>query len=112
MSYFNKRILDYLNLLVEKDYVNKIILVTFPHYNHLYEYNKKLKYNVNVSDVVDKIAQKNEKIYHLNFSKLIMSNKIKIKSSAYKDDKSHIKDEIYNNIFINSIKNKILENLN
>ena len=112
LSYFNKRILDYLNLLMEKDYVNKIILITFPHYNHLYEYNEKLKYNVNVSDIVEKIAQKNEKIYHLNFSKLIMNNEIKFESSAYKDDKSHIKDIYYNNIFINSIKNKILENLN
>jgi len=112
LSYFNKRLLDYLNLLMEKDYVNKIILITFPHYNHLYEYNEKLKYNVNVSDIVEKIAQKNEKIYHLNFSKLIMNNEIKFESSAYKDDKSHIKDIYYNNIFINSIKNKILENLN
>ena len=63
---------------------------------------------------MDEINFKNEKVLHLNFSKLINDKEITIdKDSFYKNDPySHLSDEFYANIFIKEILNKVGSLLN
>ena len=111
LAYFENRVKDYIKFLLEKKYVDKIIIVTFPHYNHLFEKNSNYIYNVDVSDVVEKLTNNQKKIYHLNFSRLIRDNKITINNNSYKNDKAHLKEKFYIEIFLKNLKKTILENL-
>ena len=97
-----------LAFLLKKKYVEKIIIVTFPHYNNLFENDPEKKYNINVSNIIDNLVKNQHKIYHLNFSKLINTKKISIDRKAYKNDKSHLKEKYYIEIFLKNIKKKIL----
>ena len=88
ISFFEDRIKDYINLLINKEYIEKIILVTFPHKEHLYNgydilNNKKNHYSINVSNIIEKIVKNEKKIYHLNFSKLIFERKIYLDNNAF-----------------------------
>ena len=110
ISYFEDRVKDYINLLLTKEYIEKIILVTFPHHNHIFGYidSKKEKkyYTVNISNIIEKIAQNNEQIYHLNFSQLIADGKINFeKNSYFGDPASHLKETDHANIFTQEIIN-------
>ena len=110
ISYFEDRVKDYINLLLTKEYIEKIILVTFPHHNHIFGYidSKKEKkyYTVNISNIIEKIAQNNEQIYHLNFSQLIADGKINFeKNSYFGDPSSHLKETDHANIFTQEIIN-------
>ena len=110
ISYFEDRVKDYINFLLTKEYIKKIILVTFPHHNHIFGYidSKKEKkyYTVNISNIIEKIAQNNEQIYHLNFSQLIADGKINFeKNSYFGDASSHLKETDHANIFTQEIIN-------
>ena len=76
ISFFEDRIKDYINLLINKEYIEKIILVTFPHHDHIFGYitskDEKKYYTTNVSNIIENIVKNKKKIYHLNFSKLIL----------------------------------------
>ena len=101
--YFESRVNEYIDYLVSKDYIERIIIVTFPHENHVY--NK--KYSYNVSDTVEKISLNKSKIYHLNFSKLISNKLINIEENIYtkNDPGSHLKPQHHKDIFIKNILN-------
>ena len=111
ISYFEDRVKDYINLLTNKEYIEKIILVTFPHHDHLFGYinekNEKKYYTTNVSNIIENIVKNEKKIYHLNFSKLILNKKIDLKSDAFKenDPGSHLKEEYHATIFTQEIIN-------
>ena len=110
ISYFEDRVKDYINFLLTKEYIKKIILVTFPHHNHIFGYidSKKEKkyYTVNISNIIEKIAQNNEQIYHLNFSQLIADGKINFEKNSYLGDPaSHLKETDHANIFTQEIIN-------
>ena len=109
LKYFENRINDYLNYLLDKEYIENIIIVTFPHYNHLYEERHEFKYNINVSNIIDKIIKNNNKVNHLNFSKLIKDKIFVLNKESYKNDKAHIKEKYYIEIFLKELKNKILD---
>ena len=111
LKYFEDRVNDYINFLLQKKYVEKIFIVTFPHYNHLYETDPTKKYNINVSNIIDDLVKNQNKIHHLNFSKLINNKKIIIDSKAYKNDKSHLKEKYYIEIFLKNIKKEVLNSL-
>ena len=74
ISYFEDRVKDYINLLMNKEYIEKIILVTFPHHDHIFGYitskDEKKYYTTNVSNIIENIVKNKKKIYHINFSKL------------------------------------------
>ena len=85
-------------------------MVTFPHHNHIFGYidSKKEKkyYTVNISNIIEKIAQNNEQIYHLNFSQLIADGKINFEKNSYLGDPaSHLKETDHANIFTQEIIN-------
>jgi len=58
LKYFENRVDNYIKFLLKKKYIEQIFIVTFPHYNHLYEKDFKKKYNVNVSNVIDNLIKK------------------------------------------------------
>ena len=112
ISFFEDRIKDYINLLINKEYIEKIILVTFPHKEHLYNgydilNNKKNHYFINVSNIIEKIVKNEKKIYHLNFSKLIFERKIHLDNNAFVlyDLASHLKEKYHATIFTQEIIN-------
>jgi len=103
--YFENRLKDYINLLKEKDYIEKIILVSFPHRNHKISKNDKNFYSLNVSNIIDDVLKNEEKIFHLNFSKLIDDKKIKFNQNFYiaDDPASHLIGKYHQKIFLNRI---------
>ena len=109
ISYFENRVKDYTNFLKNKPYIEKIILITFPHYGHTsgFETSEKerLYYSVNISDIVEDIVKKDKKIYHLNFTKLIADKKIKLEDNMFVpyDVGSHLRDEYLESIFLQEI---------
>ena len=112
ISFFEDRIKDYINLLINKEYIEKIILVTFPHKEHLYNgydilNNKKNHYSINVSNIIEKIVKNEKKIYHLNFSKLIFERKIHLDNNAFVlyDLASHLKEKHHATTFTQEIIN-------
>ena len=108
ISYFENRTKDYINLLINKEYIQKIILVTFPHRDHISKYSTlNNKYSVNVSSIVEKVVKNKKKISHLNFSKLIFDGYIYFESDPFlKDDPgSHLKEDYQANIFGKEIIN-------
>ena len=111
ISYFEDRVKDYINLLLAKEYIEKIILVTFPHHDHIFGYinskNEKNYYTVNVSNIIEKIANNYKKIYHLNFSQLISDGKINLENYSFveNDPSSHLKEDYQATIFTQEIIN-------
>ena len=109
--YFESRVNDYINFLLNKQYVEKIILVTFPHHDHLFGYTnlegKREYYKVNVSDIVEKKSKNNKKVYHLNFSKLISEGEINLDKNSFVDNDpgSHLKGEYHSTVFVQEIIN-------
>ena len=61
ISYFEDRVKDYINLLMNKEYIEKIILVTFPHHDHIFGYitskDEKKYYTTNVSNIIENIVK-------------------------------------------------------
>jgi|TARA_B100001079_G_scaffold250485_1_gene242055 hypothetical protein len=114
ISYFENRVKDYINLLLTKEYIEKIILVTFPHHDHIFGYitskNEKNYYSVNVSNIIEKIIKNNQKIYHLNFSQLISEGKINLEKNFFieNDEASHLKEEYHATIFTQKIINHFI----
>jgi hypothetical protein len=107
-DYFEKRLNDYLDFLKSRKYIEKIILVTFPHKNHFsYDISKNRKnyYSINVSNIVDKVLINDEKVYHLNFSRLIFDGEIKLLNNEFSDTDpaSHLKEEYHASIFTQGI---------
>ena len=113
ISYFEDRVRDYINLLISKQYIEKIILVTFPHYGHIFGHkileNEKKYYSINVSNIIEKIVKNKKKIHHLNFTKLISDGEIDFKNYPFlkNDPGSHLKDQYLANIFIQKIINAL-----
>ena len=96
-------------MLLTKKYIKKIILVTFPHHDHIYGYitstNEKKYYSINVSNIIENIVKDEKKIYHLNFSKLILNGKINLENNPFENDRAHLKDEYLIKIFAKNIIN-------
>lgn len=111
ISYFEDRVNDYIKFLLNKKYIEKIILVTFPHRDHLFGYTnakgKRKYYTVNVSDIVEKKSKYNKKVHHLNFSKLISEKQINLDKNSFVDNDpgSHLKGEYHSTIFVHEIIN-------
>ena len=110
IAYFENRVKDYINFLTSREYIEKIILVTFPHKNHFGYHiskNKKNYYSIDVSNIIEKVSKNEKKIYHLNFSKLIFDEKINLKNDEFSetDIASHLKYEYHANIFTQGIIN-------
>ena len=115
--YFQTKIKDYINLLLKKDYIDKIIFVTFPHRNHIFKANEleneKRPYLINVSSIIENIVKDEKKIKHLNFTNLVLNGKIKIEKDFFvkNDPASHLTEEAHANIFTKNIINVLKKNI-
>ena len=109
LVYFESILNDYINFLVKKDYLNKIIFVTFPHKNHMISSSNKEYYSVNISNILEKAIANKKKIYHLDFSKLFLEKKIQFNQNMYLDNDpgSHLKEKFHTEIFLEKIINEI-----
>ena len=115
IKYFQERVKDYLNLLLQDKKIEKIILITHPHIGHIYGYdtssNGKKYFKNDVSDFIEDVAKINKKIYYLNFSKLINDGKINFEQSPFEGTisgnqwDSHLIEEYQTNIFSKKIIN-------
>ena len=109
--YFENKVKNYINLLISKEYIDKIIIVTFPHRNNIFKHdnsgNEKKLYSINVSNIIEKIVKNEGKIYHLNFTKLILDGILNLEKDSFKknDPASHLTEEAHANIFTKSIIN-------
>ena len=113
INYFSDRIYEFINFLNNREYIEKIIFVTFPHKGHLFghvnEDNRKVYYEINVSNIINKIINNNNNIKHINFSELFFNKEIKLdeKSFIKNDPGSHLKEEYHANIFVKEIINEL-----
>ena len=111
-QYFQNRLKDYLNSILNDIKVEKIFIVTFPHRNNFFDTENKDFYKVNVADLVDEELNKlnNPKITHLNFYKLLNNNQ-KFNLEIYRegDPASHLNETPHNEIFISEILRNIGE---
>ena len=110
MYFYTYNILkEYVNFLANKDYIDKIIFVTFPHRNHMILESDKDYYSVNVSDIVSKAILNKKKIEHINFTKLMLEKKIKYNPDIYlvNDPASHLKEEYQSKLLLEKIIQEI-----
>jgi len=115
IDYFKKTLIDYTNYIKNNTDVEKIFLVTFPHKNHLPNlYESEKIYKNNVSKIVNDLYKNNKDIIHLNFTKLIIENDVKITTNDYikNDPLAHLTPQYYRNTFIKFLMNYIINNLN
>lgn len=97
---FTNSLERYLEFLNKEENIMKIIIVSFPHKNHL---NK--KYKVNVSEYINELLKKINinKIYHLNFSNHKFLNQINNNIYLSNDVASHLNEEYHSLLFTKNI---------
>ena len=102
---FQRSLREYLNYLSSEKKLNKILIVSFPHKNHLMNL-----YKVNISNYIDEVVNEvnDKRLYHLNFSNFNFP-KTEINEMFIEGDvASHLKDQYHTEIYLK----KILNNLN
>lgn len=114
IKYFRNSTKELIDLLNNDEQVNQILIVTFPHRNHLKHVsngNNYGDYNYSVEDAVDYYISNNnsEKIIHLNFNEYLNKNRhlISEKSFIPKDTASHLNENPHSEIFTKKIINEI-----
>ena len=113
LIYFENILKEYVNFLANRDYIDKIIFVTFPHKNHMILESDEDYYSVNVSDIVSKAILNKKKIEHINFTKLMLEKKIKYNPDIYlvNDPASHLKEEYQSKLLLEKIIQEIKNDL-
>ena len=99
-SNFKKSLKEYLKTLYHDKSIDKIYFVSFPHKNHLNNF-----YKVNVSNYIDDVISlsKDDRLVHINMSKMKF-NKSEIEKIYKKNDlASHLNDEYHTKLFMKNI---------
>jgi hypothetical protein len=114
IKYFRDTIKDLFENLINEDSIKNVMVVTFPHRNHLEHVSNENNYgdyNYSVEEAVDYyIANNNsKKINHLKFSKYFEKNLELISASSFipKDKASHLSEDFHSDVFIKEIINEI-----
>ena len=97
---FKTSLKEYLETLYLEKNIEEIYLVSFPHKKHLDN-----SYQINVSDYIDDVinSNKDDRLVHLNMSKLEF-DKLKIEKIYKKNDlASHLTDEYHTKLFMKNI---------
>lgn len=97
---FKKSLTEYLKYLKQEKKIEQIFIASFPHKNHLTK-----KYRVNVSDYIDEVlsTHKDDRIKHINMSKMNFKKNQIDKIYIKNDLASHLKSEFHTNIFLKNI---------
>jgi len=111
IKYFEKQLKNYLNYIISKKHIKKILLVTHFHKDYL---NRKQNINSNdfyISELVDTVLLKYPKIKHLNFSKIITNEEFELlkKESSWLKDKIHLNESLHTNYFMKKIDDQVYE---
>ena len=107
--YFAKSIEEYINKINQKNHIQKLILVTFPYKKHFEITSDGIShYEVNVSDIVDKVIKNYKNVEHINFSKILLNNKNFNYKNIWMNDGVHLKTNEHAHLFVQ----KILDELN
>ena len=103
-----------LNFIKTDNFVEKILIVTFPHRNHINNVTnlKNLEdFNIDVANIVNNYLSENQSdiIYHLNFSDLIKKEKVVLDDNDFipNDFGSHLIEDAHHSIFVSEIIKKI-----
>ena len=114
LNYFNNSISELLNFIKTDNFVEKILIVTFPHRNHINNVTnlKNLEdFNIDVGNIVNNYLSENQSdiIYHLNFSDLIKKEKVVLDDNDFipNDFGSHLIEDAHHSIFVSEIIKKI-----
>jgi len=114
IEYFRKSTKDLVDLLNNDEQINQILIVTFPHRNHLKNVsnaNNYGDYNYSVEEAVDHYIFNNvsKKITHLKFSEYLNEKTVLIneKSFILKDKTSHLTENSHSKIFTRKIIDEI-----
>ena len=114
LNYFNNSISELLNFIKTDNFVEKILIVTFPHRNHMNNITnlKNLEdFNIDVANIVNNYLSENQSdiIYHLNFSDLIKKEKVVLDDNDFipNDFGSHLIEDAHHSIFVSEIIKKI-----
>ena len=97
---FKESLKEYLETLYFEKNIEEIYLVSFPHEKHLNN-----SYQINVSNYIDDVinSNKDDRLVHLNMSKLEF-NKLKIENIFKKNDlASHLIDDYHTELFMKNI---------
>ncbi len=99
---------EYLKNLEEDIEIQKILLVSFPHYKHQIN-----EYEINVSNLIDELIENNsfKKTSHLNFNNYDFSD-LDIKNIYLNGDpSSHLNEKYHTELFIKNILNELQRKL-
>ena len=105
-DYFQKVLKEFFDYLEKENNLDKIIITTFPHKNHLNGL-----YKTNVSTIIDEtLKDYSDKFYHLDFTNNDINKKISEIVYVENDEASHLNPKFHHEIFIKGIINS-LDNL-
>ena len=94
---------EFFDYLEKENNIDKIIITTFPHKNHLNGL-----YKTNVSTIIDEtLKDYSDKFYHLNFTINDINKKINENIYVENDEASHLTPNFHYEIFIKSIINNL-----
>ena len=101
VDYFKNSLIEYFDKLKNEASIEKIFIITHPHYYQLVED----KYKINVSTIIDEILINYPNFEHINFSKKIYEKNL---LSYYKNksiwlDLGHLKEDALTNLFLKEI---------
>ena len=113
IKYFKDRLKDYLNKVNLKTHIKKIFVVTFPHRANLFPEKNSvgniIYYNVNISNLVEKVLNNYDNIEHINFTKEIIGQEEYIYDNAYIEFDPHLNEEFHHGLFTKTIINRLEE---
>ena len=102
-KYFKKTLIEFFNNLENQKNLEKIIITSFPHRNHI-----KNIYQNNVSFLIDDVLKDyGNKFFHLNFSNNSYNDFNLDQLYIVGDEASHLTPKYHNEIFIKEIIKKI-----
>jgi len=108
IKYFTKTIEEYIDKINQKKHIQKLILVTFPYRKHFeITSDRKSHYEVNVSDIVDKVIKNYKNVDHINFSKILLNNKNFNHENIWMKDGVHLKANEHAHLFVQKILNEL-----
>tara|TARA_B100000315_G_scaffold127609_1_gene117358 strand:+ start:11 stop:1174 length:1164 start_codon:yes stop_codon:yes gene_type:complete len=108
IKYFEDAIEEYINKIEQKKHIKKIILVTAPHKKNFDDNSdQKGSYKLNVSDVVDDVIKNKKNITHINFSKILLSDKNFDHKNIWHIDDVHLNSNFHGKLFMRKILDEL-----
>ena len=101
-EYFKDQVKKYLEKMKEKNHIEKIFFVTFPHKKN---FNK--TYKLNVSDVIESVVKDEKIVTHINFSKILLNDNNFNYKNIYLNDGIHLNRDNHANLFMKKILDEL-----